>query len=75
MKKIVFGVCLGFASLSAPSILAQDDVTAKLAEVEVVKKSDFLQAQRFMFNSADKDFDGLVSQGEINLPIRTDFSH
>ena len=67
MKKIVFGVCLGFALLSASSISAQDEATDKPDEVEVIKKSDFLQAQRIMFNAADKDFDGQVSQGEINL--------
>ena len=68
MKKIVFGVCLGFTLLSAAPISAQDDAAAaKPAEVEAIKKSDFLQAQRVMFNAADKDFDGRVSQDEINL--------
>ncbi len=68
MRKIIFSLFLSGALLGSFATAAENDGTsAEPAEVVAVKKSDFLQSQRVMFNTADKDFDGRVSQDEINL--------
>ena len=67
MQKIIFGLCLSAAILGGPATAAENDTAAATAEIEAIKKSDFLQTQRAMFDKADKDFDGRVSQDEISL--------
>jgi len=68
MRKIIFSLFLSGVLFGGFATAAENDgTTAEPAEVGAVKKSDFLQCQRAMFNTADKDFDGRVSQDEINL--------
>lgn len=68
MRKIIFSFFLSGALLGSFATAAENDGTsAEPAEDRAVQKSDFLQSQRVMFNTADKDFDGRVSQDEINL--------
>jgi len=62
MKKSVFGFCISLILLSGSVFVAEaDDV------IEPIKKADFLKEQRALFNKADQNFDGNVSQDEISL--------
>lgn len=64
MKKIILYASIILAGMSAAAFA--DEAPKDKTTIKPVEKSEFIQAQLLMFNSADRDFNGRVTQDEIN---------
>ena len=64
MKKIILCASIILAGMGVAAFA--DEAPKDKTTIKPVEKSEFTQAQLLMFNSADRDFNGRVTQDEIN---------